>query len=610
MMVLAKAALTKALGLQAHASRLRKVSTTSAVSRAATRAFLSDLSKGGKRGLCSNSNQGVKNGVTGAEKKKKGGGGGGGGGYGRYVTLGGAALLAGYTLAGYGFYDQFKARGEQQEKESGGEDENAIVNWSGTHSCNPIKLHQPETLEEVESLVRRCSQQNRKLRPVGNALSPNGIALSNDEMVSLAMMDKVISVDTKKKQVKVQAGCSVGELCKELRKHGLVLENLASIAEQQVAGFLQIGAHGTGAAIPPVEMQCIELKLVTPGEGTVTVNRDEDEDLFRMIQCGLGMFGIVCEVTIQCVPAHKLLEHSFTLSQEQVEAQHSKLIRDHKHVRYHWIPYTDDVVVTTCDNYTILNKLGFGMSKNTYTEAERLKPLRSLLVESGSKNLDELEGLSFADLRTMLLEEKSLDVNHIKRVNKAEAEFWKRSEGYRIGYSDEILQFDCGGQQWVLEMAIPAGTLGNPSYGDIDYMKRLLKEIEARELPAPAPIEQRWTASSNALLSPAASPSPSNIYSWIGIIMYLPLDDLKVRAEVTKLFKGYSSLMRGVLNGMEAQEHWAKIEFPGDSKEKEEMIRRIRSRYPVHKVKELRTRFDPNNILGNELLDTLFRTDT
>eukprot|EP00212_Chloropicon_laureae_P002994 CAMPEP_0197487596 /NCGR_PEP_ID=MMETSP1311-20131121/2641_1 /TAXON_ID=464262 /ORGANISM="Genus nov. species nov., Strain RCC856" /LENGTH=90 /DNA_ID=CAMNT_0043031343 /DNA_START=42 /DNA_END=314 /DNA_ORIENTATION=+ len=89
--------------------------------------------------------------------------------------------------------------------------------------------------------------------------------------------------------------------------------------------------------------------------------------------------------------------------------------------------------------------------------------------------------------------------------------------------------------------------------------------------------------------------------------MYLPLDDLKARAEVTQRFKGYASLMRSVLNPfLQAQEHWAKIELPENEAEKQEMISRIRARYPVARIKALRNQFDPNNILGNDLLDTLF----
>lgn len=33
-----------------------------------------------------------------------------------------------------------------------------------------------------------------------------------------------------------------------------------------------------------------------------------------------------------------------------------------------------------------------------------------------------------------------------------------RSSGKRVGYADQILGFDCGGQQWVLEVALPVGS--------------------------------------------------------------------------------------------------------------------------------------------------------
>ena len=154
---------------------------------------------------------------------------------------------------------------------------------------------------------------------------------------------------------------------------------------------------------------------------------------------------------------------------------------------------------------------------------------------------------------------------------QAEAEYWRRSEGYRVGRSDQILGFDCGGEQWVLEVAFPTGTLRcgcaaelvtgvhghrgahagfvgrvifpfsgvamlhpagdrswwqimgkdlrllvlhtdnpsiyklrrlrrhecrRPSGADLDFMRELMALLEAEGIAAPAPIEQRWSASS------------------------------------------------------------------------------------------------------------------
>ena len=79
-----------------------------------------------------------------------------------------------------------------------------------------------------------------KIRCVGSALSPNGIAFNEEGMVSLALMDRVLNVDTSKDQVTVQAGARVEEVVEAIRPYGLTLQNYASIREQSIGGFTQV----------------------------------------------------------------------------------------------------------------------------------------------------------------------------------------------------------------------------------------------------------------------------------------------------------------------------------------------------------------------------------
>lgn len=69
--------------------------------------------------------------------------------------------------------------------------------------------------------------------------------------------------------------------------------------------------------------------------------------LFRLAKVGLGCLGVVIEVTLQCVPAHELLEHTFVVTSDELRRRHAGLLQNNKHVRYMWIPYTHDVVVVT-----------------------------------------------------------------------------------------------------------------------------------------------------------------------------------------------------------------------------------------------------------------------
>lgn len=76
--------------------------------------------------------------------------------------------------------------------------------------------------------------------------------------------------------------CLSEQVVEALRPHGLTLQNFASIREQAIGGFIQVGAHGTGATIPPVDEQVVAMKLVTPALGTLQLS----------------------EVCLSCLPKH------------------------------------------------------------------------------------------------------------------------------------------------------------------------------------------------------------------------------------------------------------------------------------------------------------------
>ena len=140
-------------------------------------------------------------------------------------------------------------------------------------------------------------------------------------------------------------------------------------------------------------------------------------------------------------------------------------------------------------------------------------------------------------------------------------------------------------------------------------MRDLLGMIEASDLPTPAPIEQRWTRSSRAGMSPAASKSDNDLFCWVGIIMYLPEaeEDLALRPQITAAFKSYKELCREGLWGLfGAHEHWAKIEAPEDPAALAAVRSRLAERFPAADFIALRRRLDPHNILANHLVNSLF----
>ncbi|TDH71025.1 uncharacterized protein CCR75_002402 [Bremia lactucae] len=464
------------------------------------------------------------------------------------------------------------------------EDHNEFVNWSATHVCVPYQFHVPETVDEVQTLLQTYQAKKQKLRCMGAGVSPNGLGFSskavgkgnvNEALMTLALFDKILDVDRTKLQVTVETGIIVGDLLDKLRAYGMTMQNVASIRDQQVGGICQAGCHGTGAGIPPIDDQIVEMEIVTPAKGKMTLSATQDPELFLLAKCGLGALGVVTKVTLQCVPMHKLIEKTFVMTLDEIRKNHNRWLVEFQHLRYMWIPYTDAVVVVQCrraQEEDLLDETQFMSQKNS--DKVRMKAPRKLYLEltNGKPEPDFLDW-GFTKMRDKLLEIDPLDKQHVIRVNEVEKQFWMLSKGSRIAYSDDIIGFDCGGQQLVEEVCFPTtGTI------DLDFMENLLRRIDEEDIPAHSPIEQRWTARSTSFMSPASSSNPDQIFSWVGVILYLPTTNKDARKAIQDCFMDYYAMYRDFMEPFGATEHWAKIEWPEDAVERQKLRSRLKTR--------------------------------
>jgi len=194
----------------------------------------------------------------------------------------------------------------------------------------------------------------------------------------------------------------------------------------------------------------------------------------------------------------------------------------------------------------------------------------------------------------------------------------------------DLLQFDCGGQQWVSEVCMPAGTLDHPTGSELKFMDEVLALIEAHDIPAPSPIEQRWSGNSSSVMSPAHATAAQRgrllagldlqdtMHSWVGIIMYLPTSDPKVRDAITKAFMGYRRRCAAAIWPLhDAAEHWAKVELPWTSRDGTEageaayarelavLRARLAGRFPLEALEAGRQRLDPKRILTSDRMDAM-----
>ncbi len=137
----------------------------------------------------------------------------------------------------------------------------------------------------------------------------------------------------------------------------------------------------------------------------MVLTKAEHGRLFELTRVGLGCLGVVVEITtMECIPAHSLVEHTFVLTRKEALAQKDQLLKDHKHMRFMWIPYADAVVVVTNDpEDQVPEDVVPRDLAAPGTQEERKKPLTDLLEklchENGrSYTPAEAKGMGFGEL--------------------------------------------------------------------------------------------------------------------------------------------------------------------------------------------------------------------
>nr|WP_233711631.1 FAD-binding protein [Lederbergia citrisecunda] len=172
-------------------------------------------------------------------------------------------------------------------------------NWAGNFQYSTTNWHEPESVEDLQQLVSSLT----KLRVIGTRHSFNSIADSNENIVSLQKINKILSIDRENETVTVQAGIKYGDLCNVLQQHGYSLHNLASLPHISVAGACATATHGSGNNNQNLAAAVRAMEVVTADGSIVTFSREKSEDELHGAVVGLGGLGVVTQLTLDVLPS-------------------------------------------------------------------------------------------------------------------------------------------------------------------------------------------------------------------------------------------------------------------------------------------------------------------
>ncbi len=214
-------------------------------------------------------------------------------------------------------------------------------NWAGNQHATPTAgLKIAESEADVVAAVRQAARESLTVRAVGAGHSFTDTAVSGDLMIDVSALTGIVDHDPLAQRVTVRAGTKLFDLNPALRQIGLALPNLGDIDRQTVAGALATATHGTGAGFRCIADAVRHVRWVD-ANGDVAAVDESNSELLAHAAVSLGAFGVMTEVTLQCVPAFNLRAIEDTVDIDECLDTFDDIAAKIDHVEFVWFPSTN-----------------------------------------------------------------------------------------------------------------------------------------------------------------------------------------------------------------------------------------------------------------------------
>jgi FAD binding domain/D-arabinono-1,4-lactone oxidase len=195
---------------------------------------------------------------------------------------------------------------------------NHVVNYDGSITATPQQLVYPETVEEIQVILRDSATFPSPVRAMGNYHSLTPCASSDGTIVSLSKMAQVVAIDSTNLTFTAQAGMQIIDASKALRAQNLQMMLNIEIGNMTLGSAACCHSKDAldGVEFGQVSSYVTQLKWVTPAGDIAEASAADNPDLLRIMRSSYGLCGIVYEVTFRIKPIETL---HFTYLPRQVD---------------------------------------------------------------------------------------------------------------------------------------------------------------------------------------------------------------------------------------------------------------------------------------------------
>ncbi|GGH27829.1 FAD-binding oxidoreductase [Sphingobacterium alkalisoli] len=194
----------------------------------------------------------------------------------------------------------------------------------------------PTDKKEIEIQLKKAfkyaKENNLKISIAGARHSMGGHTIYPNGMVLNMLPYKQMELDTINNILTIGSGALWEDALKYLNKYGKSISIMQAFSSFSIGGSISVNGHGWQKDLPPISSSVISFTLMKGNGEIITCSRQENQELFKLVIGGYGLFGVVLDIKLKVVENEALQYKYIRLSPDNYVKYYKKYISENPNV--------------------------------------------------------------------------------------------------------------------------------------------------------------------------------------------------------------------------------------------------------------------------------------
>ena len=185
---------------------------------------------------------------------------------------------------------------------------------------------------QLKAILKYAKENNLKISIAGakhtmggHTIYPNGIVLN-------MLPYKQMKLDPINNILTIGSGALWEDAIKYLDKYGKSVAIMQAFSSFSIGGSISANGHGWQKNLPPISASIISFTLMKENGDIINCSREENQELFKLVIGGYGLFGVILDVKLKVVENVALQYKYIRLSTENYVNYYKKYVTDNSNV--------------------------------------------------------------------------------------------------------------------------------------------------------------------------------------------------------------------------------------------------------------------------------------